>query len=149
MTEAEDLAVGVEEDPAHGAGEQGQHDGVEGDDGAVIELMQAVGAQFDLIEGCVEVVVLVGQGLAEDGDDRGQQHGVGVGDQTEAGRPELGVAVGGGAFGHQHHGVGAALAGGAAQLGGHRVAAEAVPGFGPVDLQQVLHQSVRARPARS
>jgi hypothetical protein len=42
VAEAEDLAMGVEEDPPHRAGEQGQDDGVDGDDGAVVELVQAV-----------------------------------------------------------------------------------------------------------
>ena len=51
-------AVGVVEVAADGAGEQRQQQCVEGDDGAVLELVERVGAELDLVEGFVEVEVV-------------------------------------------------------------------------------------------
>ncbi|MET0912374.1 MAG: hypothetical protein ABWZ68_03635, partial [Acidimicrobiales bacterium] len=132
----EDLTLGVIEDPPDRPGEQGQDEGVEGDHGAVVELVDRPFGDLQVLEvldGCVLV--------EEDRQEPGDELGGAMYDQREVGGPEVGGAgVGGGASGHLFHGVDPALAGGAGQLGGQGPAAEPVGGFGDVFLVFGLHE---------
>ena len=128
--------MGVIEDPADHPGEQGQDEGVDGDHGAVVELVDRPLGDlelFEVLDGCL----LVEEHSQESADELGGA----VDDEGEGGGPEVGAGIGGGTLGHLFHGVDAALAGGAGQFGGQRPAAEPVAGFGHVLAVFDLHEA--------